>query len=216
MSATDTSTEAHDDVTGAAARRARWLAYVTVGWMVAEATVALWAAARANSVALLGFGGDSVIEVASGAVVLWRFSSGASGGRERRAAQLVGWGLIALAVFVALDSTAALVQGRAPAVSVPGILLTASSVVIMPLLAAAKRRVAAQAGSRALAGDARQSDICAWLSAVTLVGLGLRATSGWRWADAAAALALVPLIASEGIAALRAKPLADSCRNQMR
>jgi divalent metal cation (Fe/Co/Zn/Cd) transporter len=179
--------------------------------MVAEATVSVWAAARANSVALLGFGGDSVIEVASGVVVLWRFSGGASATRERLAAQLVGWGLVALAVLVALDGITALVQRRTPDVSVPGIVLAATSLVIMPFLARAKRRVAAQARSPALAGDARQSDVCAWLSADTLVGLGLRATRGWWWADSAAALALVPLIATEGIAVLRAKTLADGC-----
>jgi divalent metal cation (Fe/Co/Zn/Cd) transporter len=200
-----------DTLAIAIARRARWLAYVTVGWMVAEAAVAVWAAARANSVALLGFGGDSVIEVASGAVVLWRFTGSASSTREPRAAQLVGAGLVILAVFVAADGLAALWQHRSPGVSVPGILLTGASVVIMPILAGAKRRVASQAGSRALAGDARQSDICAWLSAITLVGLGLRATCGWWWADAVAGLALVPLIAIEGIAVFRARTIADGC-----
>lgn len=184
---------------------------MTVGWMLAEAAVAVWAAARANSVALLGFGGDSVIEVASGAVVLWRFTGGASSAREPRAAQLVGAGLVILAVFVAADGLAALWQHRSPAVSVPGIVLTGASVVIMPILAGAKRRLAAQAESRALAGDARQSDICAWLSAITLVGLGLRAMGGWWWADAVAGLALVPLIAIEGIAVLRARTIADGC-----
>lgn len=179
--------------------------------MVAEAAVAVWAAAQANSVALLGFGGDSVIEVASGAVVLWRFTGGANSARERRAARLVGVGLVTLAIFVAADGLVAFWQQRTPAVSVPGIVLTAASVVIMPILAGAKRRVAAQAGSRALAGDARQSDVCSWLSAVTLVGLGLRATRGWWWADPAAALALVPLIAIEGIAMLRARGIADGC-----
>jgi hypothetical protein len=205
------STEAHDGGDGPLARRARWLAYVTIGWMVAEATVAMWAAARANSVALLGFGGDSVIEVASGVVVLWRFAGGASALRERRAAQLVGWGLLVLAVIVTLDSITALVQRRMPAVSVPGIVLTSASVVLMPLLGGAKRRLAAQAGSRALAGDARQSDICAWLSAVTLIGLALRATSGWWWADSVAAIVLVPLITREGIGVLRARSLGDAC-----
>jgi len=211
MTATHTCAEAHDNVDGAVARQARWLAYVTVGWMVVEAAVAVWAGVRAKSVALLGFGGDSVIEVASGVVVLWRFWGAASATRERLAARLVGWGLVTLAVLVALDSVTALVQRRMPAVSIPGLVLTATSVVVMPFLAAAKRRVAGQAGSRALAGDARQSDICAWLSAVTLVGLGLRATSGWWWADSAAALALVPLIVTEGIAVVRAKALADGC-----
>ena len=205
------SAEAHDSAGGAIARQARWLAYLTIGWMVAEAAVAVWASARANSVALLAFGGDSVIEVASGAVVLWRFTGGGSGTRERRAAQLVGLGLVILAVFVAADGLAALWQHRSPAVSVPGIVLTAASLVIMPILAGAKRRVAAQAGSRALAGDARQSDVCASLSAITLVGLGLRAARGWWWVDAAAAIVLVPLILAEGVAVLRAKTIADGC-----
>jgi divalent metal cation (Fe/Co/Zn/Cd) transporter len=193
------------------AQRARWLAYVTIGWMTVEATVALWTGVAAGSVALLGFGGDSVIEVASGAVILWRFSGEALERRERRAARLIGWSLVGLATLVAVDSISALINRRVPEPTVVGILLVAASLVIMPLLAGAKRRVAAQTGSRALAGDALQSSICAWLSAITLLGLGLRAIYGWWWADPAAALALVPLIAREGAGVLRAKTVADTC-----
>jgi divalent metal cation (Fe/Co/Zn/Cd) transporter len=196
---------------GGVTRRARRLAYVTVGWMTVEATVALWAGAAAGSVALLGFGGDSVIEVASAAVILWQFSGDASERRERQAAQLIGWSLIGLATLVTVDSTSALLNRLAPEPTIVGILLAAASLLIMPLLAAAKRRVAAQTGSRALAGDAQQSSICAWLSAVTLLGLGLRAICGWWWADPVAALGLVPLIAYEGTSALRSKTLVDSC-----
>ncbi len=195
------------------ARRARWLAYVSIAWMTLEATVALWAAVAAGSVALLGFGGDSVIEVALAAVVLWRFSGEATSRREHRAAQLIGWSLIGLAAVVAIDSMSALLSRRTPEPTVVGISLVAASLVIMPLLAGAKRRLASQAGSQALAGDAQQSSVCAWLSAVTLVGLGLRAIGGWWWADSAAALVLVPLIAREGAHVLRAKTLADTCCN---
>jgi divalent metal cation (Fe/Co/Zn/Cd) transporter len=193
------------------AGQVRWLAYATITWMVLEAGVALWAAITAGSVALLGFGGDSVVEVVSGVAVLWRFSDTAGETRERRAAQLVGWSLVALAAFVTADSIAAIVQRRMPAASIAGIVVTAASIGIMPLLAGAKRRLAAQARSQALAGDARQSDICAWLSAITLVGLVLRAAAGWWWADPIAALVLVPIIVREGIGVLRAKALGDGC-----
>jgi divalent metal cation (Fe/Co/Zn/Cd) transporter len=196
---------------GAIVQRARWLAYATVAWMTVEATVALWSGAAAGSVALLGFGGDSVIEVASGAVILWRFSSDASERRERRAAQLIAWSLMGLAALVAVDSISALIGRHAPQPTVVGVVLAAASLVLMPFLAAAKRRVASQAESQALAGDAQQSSVCAWLSAVTLLGLGLRAICGWWWADPMAALGLVPLIAWEGANVLRSKTLADTC-----
>jgi divalent metal cation (Fe/Co/Zn/Cd) transporter len=195
------------------ARRARALAYVTVTWMVLEACVSVWAATRAGSVALLGFGLDSVVEVISGVVVLWRFSGHArvSAVREARAAHLVSGCLLTLSVVVAGDGMSALLQHRAPATSAPGIAIAAASMVLMPLLAHAKRRVADQTGSRALAGDARQGDICAWLAAVTLVGLVLHATLGWWWIDPVAGLLLVPLIVREGLALRHARSLADGC-----
>jgi divalent metal cation (Fe/Co/Zn/Cd) transporter len=211
MTQTGAVLDCAEDRAEAVARRGRWLAYMTVGWMTVEASVALWAALTAGSVALLGFGGDSVIEVISGCIILWRFSGGVGESRERRAAQLIGWSLIALAAYVAFESISALTNRRTPEPTVAGIVLAAASLTMMPLLAGAKRRVAAQAGSHALAGDARQSSICAWLSGVTLLGLGLRAICGWWWADAAAALALVPLIATEGIAVFRARTIAAAC-----
>jgi divalent metal cation (Fe/Co/Zn/Cd) transporter len=195
----------------AAAGRARRLAYVTIGWTGLEAVVAVWAAAAAGSVALLGYGVDSAIEVFSGAVVLWRFAGGGGDSRERRAAQAVGWSLLALGVFVTVDGLRSLVHREAPSISVVGIILTGASVVIMPALARAKRRVASAVGSVALAGDARQSDLCAWLSAIVLAGLLLRAASGWWWVDAVAGLALVPIIVREAALVLRAGSLADSC-----
>ncbi len=197
--------------TPAAGGRARRLAYATIGWTGLEAVVALWAAAAAGSVALLGYGVDSAIEVFSGAVVLWRIADGGGDSRERRAAQAVGWSLLALGVFVTVDGLRSLVRREAPAISVVGLILTGASVIIMPALARAKRRVATEVGSAALAGDARQSDLCAWLSAIVLAGLALRAAAGWWWVDAVAGLGLVPIIVREGALVLRAGSLADGC-----
>ena len=184
---------------------------MTIGWTGLEAGVAIWAAVAAGSVALLGYGVDSAIEVFSGAVVLWRFADGGGDSRERRAAQGVGWSLLALSVFVTGDGLRSLGRREAPSISVVGIILTGASVVIMPALARAKRRVAIAVGSVALAGDARQSDLCAWLSAIVLAGLALRAAAGWWWVDAVAGLVLVPIIVREAVLVLRAGSLADGC-----
>jgi divalent metal cation (Fe/Co/Zn/Cd) transporter len=198
------------------AARARRLAYLTIGWNGLEAVVALWAAVTASSVALLGFGADSAIEMFSGAVVLWRFAPGDRLTRERRAAQLVGWGLLTLGGFVTADSVRALVQHREPATSEVGIVLTAASLVVMLVLARAKRQTALQTRSGALLGDASQSAVCAWLSAITVIGLACRATTGWWWVDPLAALVLVPFIVREGLSVWRAKSFDDACCNSRR
>lgn len=190
----------------AAARRGRRLEGFGLGWNAVEAAVAVAAGAVAGSVALLGFGVDSVIESASGAVLLWRLRSPAHDERrERLALKLVGVSFLLLAIYVAVDAGWALLERQAPAQSTVGIVLAALSLVVMPLLARAKRQVATRLASQALAADSRQTDLCALLSAILLGGLSLNAALGWWWADPVAALAMVPIIAREGVAALRGR-----------
>jgi divalent metal cation (Fe/Co/Zn/Cd) transporter len=188
----------------AAVRQGRWLEYFTVGWNLTEAAVALGAGLFAGSIALIGFGIDSLIETSSGAILLWRLKEGEEGDkRERIALKLVGISLLALAAYVAVDAAKGLILQEPPERSLVGIILAAVSLVVMPLLARAKRRVAAKLSSQALVADSHQTDICAYLSAILLVGLGLNALFGWWWADPIAALAMVPIIGKEGLEALQ-------------
>jgi divalent metal cation (Fe/Co/Zn/Cd) transporter len=194
-------------------RRGLRLEYFTVGYNSLEAVIALVSGAIAGSIALTGFGVDSVIEVSSGAALIWRLHSDARDREriERLTLRLVGASFVALAGYVGYESIASLALREAPDRSLPGILLAAVSVVVMPLLARAKRRVAARISSAALTADARQTDFCAWLSAILLAGLVLNALLGWWWADPLAALAMVPIIAREGAAALRGKTCCAAC-----
>ena len=193
-----------------AARVGRRLEYFTLGWNLIEAVVAVGAGLLAGSIALIGFGADSVIESISGSVLLWRLQTPqADERRERLALKLVGVSFLVLAVYVAVDAARTLVRREAPEVSLVGIGLAAASLVVMPLLARAKRRVAARLASRALHADSRQTDLCAWLSAILLGGLALNALAGWWWADPIAALLMVQIIAREGVAALRGEHCAD-------
>ena len=188
-------------------RRGLRLEYLTIGWNCAEAAIAIVSGVIAGSIALVGFGLDSVIEVSSGVVLLWRLRSDADECRretvEKRARRLVGVGFLLLAAYVALDSARTLWLKDAPERSIVGIVLAAGSLVVMPLLARAKRRVAAGIESRALHADSRQTDLCAYLSAILLAGLALNATLGWWWADPLAGLLMVPIIINEGREALR-------------
>lgn len=187
-------------------RRGRRLEYVTIGWNSLEGLIAIAAGVIAGSVALVGFGVDSVIEVSSGAALLWRLHLDSPEQRERAeqvALRLVGVSFLALAAYVAYDAVTSLVRKEPPEASPVGIALAALSLVVMPLLARAKRRVAAGINSRALQADSRQTDICAYLSAILLGGLLLNALAGWWWADPVAALVMVPIIAKEGVEALR-------------
>ena len=187
-------------------RRGRLLEYLTIGWNSLEGLIAVAAGLAAGSIALVGFGFDSVIEVTSGAALLWRLHMDAPERRERAekvALKLVGWSFLLLAAYVAFDAVKALVWREPPEASYVGIALAALSVVVMPLVARAKRKVAAGLNSRALQADSRQTDICAYLSAILLGGLLLNALLGWWWADPAAALVMVPIIAKEGVEALR-------------
>ncbi len=147
--------------------------------------------------------------MASGIGLVWRLHSDASPSRreraETRSLRIVGLCFIALAIYVAADAIASLARFEAPRESVAGIVLAAASMIVMPLLARAKRRAAAGIGSAALSADATQSELCAWLSAVLLGGLLLNAGFGWWWADPVAALIMVPIIAREGVQALRGR-----------
>jgi divalent metal cation (Fe/Co/Zn/Cd) transporter len=186
-------------------RHALRLEYLTVGWNVVEGVIAVAAALAAGSVALLGFGVDSFVETASGLVLVWRLGA-ERGGMEpqavdqldRRAHRLVGASLFLLAAFVAVDAVHVLWARERPSPSAIGVALTAISIVVMRLLARAKRRAAARLGSRALEADAFQTTACFWLSVITLAGIGLNAALGWWWADPVAALGMASFIAKEG------------------
>jgi divalent metal cation (Fe/Co/Zn/Cd) transporter len=191
-------------------RRALWLVGFTLGYNVVEAGVALWAGTEAGSIALLGFGLDSLIEVAAAAVLLWRLSVEMRGGdserveaAERRAHRFVGFTFLALALYVLVESILTLVDGDHPQSSVPGIVLAAVSLVVMPLLAWAKLRTARRLGSGALTAEAKETLACAYLSFALLVGLALNAALGWWWADPVAALVMVPWLVWEGVEGVR-------------
>jgi divalent metal cation (Fe/Co/Zn/Cd) transporter len=188
----------------------RRLEYFTLTWNLIEAAVAVGAGLLAGSIALVGFGVDSVIESLSGGVLLWRlWTHEADERRERLALRLVGVSFLVLAAYVGVEAAKTLLEREAPESSWVGIGLSVASLLVMPVLARAKRRVACRLGSDALRADSRQTDLCAWLSAILLGGLGLHALAGWWWADPAAALAMVPIIVREGVGALRGE--ADPC-----
>ena len=183
---------------------ARRLEYATLGWNIIEATVSIVAGVFAGSIALVGFGVDALIESLSGSVMLWRLQSGDLGEqRERAALRLVGASFLLLAAYVLFEAATSLLRREAPEASRIGVVIATISLIIMPLLARAKRRVATRMNSRALAADSRQTQLCAYLSAVLLVGLALNYFFGWWWSDPLAALVMVPIIAREGIEALR-------------
>jgi len=183
-------------------KRGRRLEYFTLGWNMVEAGVAIGAGWLAGSIALVGFGVDSLIESFSGGILLWRLASPAHDERrEQLALRLVGASFFLLAAYVCFEAIKSLLAAELPKASVPGIVLAAVSLIVMPLLARAKRKVAADLGSHALKADSRQTDICAYLSAILLGGLALNAVLGWWWADPIAALIMVPIIAREGFEA---------------
>lgn len=195
---------------------AQRLAAFTVAWNVVEGVVAIAAAWAAGSRALAGFGLDSAIESVSASILLWRL------GAERRnpcrvddvervATRAIGGSFLLLAAYVAYEAVRSLALGEQPDATPVGIVLTLVSLVVMPLLARAKRRVAIEMGSRAARADSAQTLACAWLSAVVLAGLVLNATLNWWWADPIAALGVVVLLVREGREALTAEHLDDCC-----
>jgi divalent metal cation (Fe/Co/Zn/Cd) transporter len=201
------------DLRTAAARHGRWLQYVTIAWNSLECLVALTAGFLAGSIALVGFGFDSAIEVTSSLAALWRLRWDADEARreaaEHRTLRIIGGCFLLLAAYVSYDAIRALVERRAPEHSTIGIVLAALSLIVMPVLVHSKRRIASRLGSGALEAEARQTRICAYLSAVLLAGLGLNAWLGWWWADPVAGLVMVPLIAWEGAEAVRGRTCCD-------
>jgi divalent metal cation (Fe/Co/Zn/Cd) transporter len=199
-------------------RRGRRLEYFTIAWNLLEGLVAILSGLIAGSIALVGFGFDSLIEVTSGAALLWRLSIDVDEEKRERieaiTLRIVGVCFIVLAIYVSYDSGAALLNRETPARSLPGIVLAVASLIAMPLLARAKRRVARGINSGAMFADARQTDFCVYLSAILLGGLLLNALLGWWWADPIAAIVMVPIIGKEGVEALQGKTCCDegSCR----
>jgi divalent metal cation (Fe/Co/Zn/Cd) transporter len=193
----------------AVVRAGRWLQYATMTWNAAECVVALAAGFVAGSIALVGFGFDSAIEVTSGLAALWRLWRDPDEARreasERRALQIIGVCFLLLAAYVLHDAIAALVGGNAPEHSTVGIVLAGLSLIVMPLLVHYKRQVANRLRSGALEAEARQTQVCAYLSAILLAGLGLNAWLGYWWADPLAGVAMVPIIAWEGLEAVRGR-----------
>ena len=210
MSLRSTAPERQDLV-----RRGRRLEHFTIGYNCIEGFVSIAAGIFAGSVSLVGFGLDSMIEVTSGAAVLWRLHRDWDAPRrewmERRTLRIVGTSFVALALYIAYESGTTLLRQEAPERSIPGILIAALSVVVMPLLARAKRTVAAGIGSGAMQADSRQTDFCTYLSGILLGGLLLNALLGWWWADPVAGLAMVPIIANEGVDGLRGKACSETC-----
>jgi len=177
-----------------------------------EGLVAVIAGLIAGSISLVGFGIDSFIEVTSASVLLWRMSVDADIARrernERLALKIVGGSFLALSAYIGYESVADLVRRQAPEHSLPGIVLACASLLVMPLLSRAKRKVGTALGSAAMHADAKQTDFCVYLSAILLVGLLLNALFGLWWADPVAALVMAPLIAKEGLDGLRG----EGCR----
>lgn len=193
-------------------RRGILLEYFTIGWNLIEGAVAVGAGVVAGSPSLVGFGFDSFIESTSGAALLWRLRVDDEETRERReqiALRLVGASFLLLAAYVAYDSITTLIWRESPERSYLGIALLLVSIVVMPILARSKRSVAKQIKSRALEADSKQTDLCVYLSLISLGGLGLNALFGWWWADPVAALIMIPIIVNEGIQGLRGEACCD-------
>jgi divalent metal cation (Fe/Co/Zn/Cd) transporter len=188
---------------GRLGRRARLLAAASVGYNVLEAVVAVTAGVIAGSVALIGFGLDSVVEVSSGLIILWQFTHRLPETRERQALRLMAFAFFALAAYVTVESVRGLAGGRDAAPSPVGIGLAVASLVIMPFLSVAQRRTGKALGSATVVADSTQTLLCTYLSAVLLVGLVLNATLGWSWADPIAGLVIAAVAVREGCEAWR-------------
>lgn len=182
-----------------------WLVAATMAYNVVEAVVALWSGLEADSIALLGFGLDSVIETAAAGVLLWRLAVEARGAdketiarTEHRVHQFVGVTFLLLALYVTAQAGSTLWNRQAPEESVVGIVLATVSLVLMPLVSWGKLRAAREIGSAALRAEAKETLACSYLSLALLLGLAANAAAGWWWADPAAALLMVPWLVKEG------------------
>jgi divalent metal cation (Fe/Co/Zn/Cd) transporter len=194
-------------------QRGIFLEYLTIGWNLIEGLVAVGSGALSGSIALVGFGIDSFIETSSGVILLWRLRAEHRGQDsrklERTALKLVGVSFMLLTAYVAFDSLKALVERDAPERSLVGIAVAVLSLIAMPWLAFQKRKAAGNLNSAALRADSRQTSLCAYLSVILLGGLLLNALLGWWWADPLAALAMVPIIANEGLKAFKGETCSD-------
>lgn len=186
-------------------RRALWLEYVTVGWNVVEAAVAIGAGVIAGSVALIGFGADSAIEVISAVGLLWRLRKAGphaavseESAAEKRALYVVALTFFLLAIYITWEAVKTLISRAEPLTSPVGIILAALSLAVMPTLAFAKQRVGKEMGSRALVADSKETWVCSYLSLTLLLGVGAYAVVGWWWADPAGALAMLPVVIWQG------------------
>jgi len=201
---------------------ARWrrialgLVVATMAYNAIEAGVALWSGVVAASIALVGFGLDSVIELVAGAALLWRLSVEARGAdherveaSERAVHRVIGVTFLLLALYVTTEAGWGLWRHEAAAGSLVGIILAVASLVVMPLVAWGKLRAARRLGSRALAAEAKETLACSYLSLTLLLGLGLNAALGWWWADPVAALAMVPWLIREGLEGVRGEASED-------
>lgn len=198
-----------------AVRRARQLNVFSIAYNAIEAVVALGAGAVAGSASLVGFGLDSVIEVSASLILTWRLGQerrdGCKRPADRIATKLIAASFAALAIYTAANAGSDLIGSARPDASTTGIAIAMLSLLVMPALARAKRRLADRLGSRAQQAEASQTRLCAWLSAVLLVGLAANATLGWWWADPVAALGIAALAAVESVRTWRAEDLADTC-----
>ncbi len=197
-------------------RRGVVLAWFTIAWNSIEGIAGIVSGIAAGSIALVGFGVDSYVEVFAGSVILWRLAKDRHGQElsevaERRAVRLIAVTFLVLAVGVGAESIRKLVVGAEANESLFGIGLAVVSLIVMPLLARAKRGVGEQLQSRAVTADATETALCVWLSAILLVGLGCNALFGWWWADPLAGLGIVYVAAREGIEHLQADELDDCC-----
>jgi divalent metal cation (Fe/Co/Zn/Cd) transporter len=189
------------------ARRIQWFVAITIGYNVVEAIVAISEGARVSSVALIGFGLDSIIEVSSAAAVAWQFAGKNPEDREKTALRIIAFSFFALALYVTIDALRALAGGGEARHSVVGIVLTATSVIIMPILSWAQRRAGRELGSLSAVADSKQTLLCTYLSAIVLLGLVLNSTVGWSWADPIAALLVAAIAVREGVSAWKG----DTC-----
>jgi divalent metal cation (Fe/Co/Zn/Cd) transporter len=174
------------------------LAWATIAWNTVEAVVAIGSGAVASSIALIGFGLDSTVEVLSASVIVWQMTRDVPEDREEQALRLIAMSFFALAGYVSVQAIVDLASRSAPDASAVGIALAAVSLVVMPLLAALKRRNGHRIGSNSVVADSSQTLLCTYLSAILLVGLVLNATAGWWWADPVAALLIAALAINEG------------------
>lgn len=195
--------------------RVRLYNNLTIGWNVVEGVVAVAAGVVAGSISLIAFGLDSGVEVSTSLVLAWRLAQeragGCMGASDRRGTRVIALCFAVLAVYVGFEAVGQLLTGAAPDVSRAGIVVAALSVVVMPVLARAKKRLGPVLGSQAVVSESRQTELCAWLSGVVLIGLAANAALGWWWADPGAALVLAAFASYEAVRTWRADALADTC-----